>query len=209
MARWEPNASGRLTEAAMALFAERGYAKTTVGDIAARAGLTERTFFNHFTDKREVLFAGSEQFVNQIVDAMRAAPKSEPPLDAVLSAYEATNDFFEGHRAFARKRSELVAAQPELQERELIKMMSLASAITDVLKQRGTSASRASLASETGAAIFRVGFEQWVQDPKDRSLTFHMRAARRQLEGVIGQARARTMRSTPSIGVPKRRRAKV
>ena len=75
MARWEPNASGRLTEAAMALFAERGYAKTTVEDIAARAGLTERTFFNHFSDKREVLFAGSEQFVQLIVDAVHAGPK--------------------------------------------------------------------------------------------------------------------------------------
>jgi AcrR family transcriptional regulator len=191
VARWEPNASGRLTEAAMALFAERGYAKTTVGDIAARAGLTERTFFNHFTDKREVLFAGSEHFVNQIVDAVRAAPKAARPLDAVLSAYEVTNDFFEGRRAFARKRSELVAAEPELQERELIKLMSLASAITEVLKQRGTSASTASLASETGAAIFRVGFEQWVQDPNDRSLTAHMRAARRQLEGVIRHAKGR------------------
>src|SRR3954468_19237727 len=107
VARWEPNASGRLTEAAMALFAERGYAKTTVGDIAARAGLTERTFFNHFSDKREVLFAGSEQFVKQVIDAVRAVPKSSPPLDAVLTAYETTNDFFEERRAFSRKRSAL------------------------------------------------------------------------------------------------------
>ncbi|HET9989034.1 MAG TPA: TetR family transcriptional regulator [Kofleriaceae bacterium] len=191
MARWEPNASGRLTEAAMALFAERGYAKTTVEDIAARAGLTERTFFNHFSDKREVLFAGSEQFVNQVVDAVRAAPKSERPLDAVFSAYASTSDFFEERRPFARKRSALIAAHPELQERELIKMMSLAAAITEVLKQRGTSASAATLAAEMGGAILRVGFEQWIQDPKDRSLTFHLRAARRQLEGLVGGARRR------------------
>lgn len=173
----------------MALFVERGYAKTTVGDIAARAGLTERTFFNHFSDKREVLFAGSEQFVNQIVHVVRAAPKSESPLEAVLGAYESTNDFFEERRPFARKRSKLIGAEPELRERELIKMMSLAAAITDVLKQRGTSPSSATLASETGAAIFRVAFEEWTRDPKDRSLTFHLRAARRQLEGVIGRAK--------------------
>jgi AcrR family transcriptional regulator len=185
VARWEPNASGRLTEAAMALFSERGYAKTTVGDIAARAGLTERTFFNHFSDKREVLFAGSEQFVNQIVDAVRAAPKSAAPLDVVLSAYESTNDFFEQRRPFARKRSALIAAHPELQERELIKMMSLVAAVTQVLKERGTSPSAATLAAETGATILRVGFEQWTQDPKDRSLTFHLRAARRQLESLV------------------------
>jgi AcrR family transcriptional regulator len=208
MARWEPNASGRLTEAAMALFAERGYAKTTVGDIAERAGLTERTFFNHFTDKREVLFAGSEQFASQIVDVVRAAPKSQPTLDTVLAGYESRSAFFDERRATVRKRSELIAAQPELQERELIKLMSLTAAITEVLKERGTSASAASLASATGAAIFRVGFEQWAQDPKDRSLTFHLRAARRQLEGVVGQARGRTPRPAPPIGVPSRRRAK-
>jgi AcrR family transcriptional regulator len=189
VARWEPNASGRLTEAAMALFAERGYAKTTVEDIAARAGLTERTFFNHFADKREVLFAGSEHFVSQIVDAVRAAPKSAPPLDAVLSAYETTNDFFEERRPFSRKRSALIASHPELQERELIKMMTLVTAITSALQQRGTSASAATLAAQTGAAIFRVGFEQWTHDRKDRSLTFHLRAARRQLEGVVAGAR--------------------
>ncbi len=173
----------------MALFAERGYAKTTVGDIAERAGLTERTFFNHFSDKREVLFAGSEHFVKQIVDAVRAAPKSEPPLGAVLAGYESTSDFFEERRPFARRRSALIAAHPELQERELIKMMSVAAAVTEVLVQRGASASAASLAAETGAAILRVGFEQWVQDPKNRSLTFHLRAARRQLESVVGAAK--------------------
>src|SRR5262249_44739557 len=113
----------------MALFAERGYAKTTVGDIAARAGLTERTFFNHFTDKREVLFAGSDQFTTHVTDAVRAAPKSAPPLDAVMAGYEATSDFFEERRPFARKRFALIAAHPELQERELIKMMSLAAKI--------------------------------------------------------------------------------
>jgi AcrR family transcriptional regulator len=194
VARWEPNASGRLTEAAMALFAERGYAKTTVEDIAARAGLTERTFFNHFSDKREVLFAGSEHFVNQIIDTVRAAPRSVAPLDAVLAAYESTDEFFEARRPFARKRSALIAAHPELQERELIKMMSLAAAIAEVLKQRGVSASAASLAAEAGTAILRVGFEQWVHDRKDRNLVFHLRAARRQLEGVVGRRRTSVRR---------------
>ncbi|CAN5785551.1 TetR/AcrR family transcriptional regulator [soil metagenome] len=192
----------------MALFTERGYAKTTVGDIAKRAGLTERTFFNHFSDKREVLFAGSEHFVKQVVDAVSSTPKSAPPLDAVLSAYESTSDFFEQRRPFARKRSALIAAHPELQERELIKMMSLAAAITTVLKQHGASASAASLAAETGAAVLRVGFEQWVQDPKDRSLTFHLRAARRQLEVVVGGAKQPAVQSLAALGLPTRRRAR-
>ena len=185
MARWEPNAAERLTEAAMALFEERGYGKTTVGDIAERAGLTERTFFNHFSDKREVLFAGSELFVARIVEGARAAPKSQRPLDVVLAAYEAMSDFFAERRPFSRRRSALIAAHPELQERELVKMLSVAAALTEVLVQRGASPTAATLASQTGGAIMRVGFEQWTRDPKDRSLTFHLRAARRQLEGIV------------------------
>jgi AcrR family transcriptional regulator len=192
VARWEPNAAERLTEAAMALFEERGYARTTVGDIAARAGLTERTFFNHFTDKREVLFAGSEQFVARIVEAARAVPRSVAPLDVVVAAYEATSDFFEERRAFARRRSALIAAHPELQERELVKLLVVAAALTKVLEERGVSAAAATLAAEAGGAILRVGFEQWTRDPKERSLTFHLRAARRQLEGIV---RARAARS--------------
>jgi AcrR family transcriptional regulator len=192
----------------MALFEERGYAKTTVGDIAARAGLTERTFFNHFSDKREVLFAGSEQFVARIVEAARAAPKSEPPLDVVIAAYEATNDFFEERRPFSRRRSALIAVHPELQERELVKLLSVAAAITEVLEQRGASATTATLAAQTGGAIMRVGFEQWTRDAKDRSLTFHLRAARRQLEGIVGAravGSARERRSSPSRVARSRR----
>jgi AcrR family transcriptional regulator len=195
VARWEPNAAERLTEAAMALFEERGYARTTVGDIAARAGLTERTFFNHFSDKREVLFAGSEQFVARIVEAARAVPASVPPLDVVVAAYEATSDFFEERRPFARRRSALIAAHPELQERELVKMLALAAAITEVLERRGVSPAAATLAAEAGGAILRVGFEQWTRDVKNRSLTFHLRAARRQLEGIVGARAAGTVRS--------------
>lgn len=197
MPRWEPNAGGRLTEAAMELFAERGYARTTVGDIAARAGLTERTFFNYFTDKREVLFAGSEQFVKQLVEAARAVPRASAPLDVVLAALESTDGFFEARRPFARKRAALIAAHAELRERELVKLLSLAAALTQVLEERGTPAPAASLAAEAGLAVFRVGFAQWAQDPDDRSLVFHLRAARRQLEAVVGGAGSARARGAP------------
>lgn len=204
MARWEPNAIERLTDAAMQLFAERGYGETTVEDIAARAGLTERTFFRYFADKREVLFSGAAHFQKHIVDAVVSAPKTSAPIDVVLDAFESSNDFFEERRAFARRRTALIAAHPELQERELIKFMALAAAITELLKQRGDSSSAANLAAEAGLAIVKVGFEQWVRDPKERSLRFHLRAVRRQLEAVIGAGR----KDQPSevAGRGKRRR---
>src|SRR5215468_3605674 len=130
MARWEPDARGRLVKAAMELFQERGYGRTAVEDIAARAGLTERTFFRYFTDKREVLFAGSPQFQELIVGAVRGAPKTSAALDVVVGAWAQMSDFFDERRAFSRRRSALISAHAELQERELIKFTALAAAIT-------------------------------------------------------------------------------
>ena len=192
----------------MALFAERGYAETTVADIAARAGLTERTFFNHFADKREVLFAGSDQFVAHVIGGLRSA-SGMPPLDAVLAAYESMSDFFEQRREFARKRAALIAAHPELQERELIKMMAVAAAMAEVLRQRGVSAAAATLAAETGTAILRVAFEQWTRDTRAHDLAFHLRAARRQLEAVVSPAASRGgragTRATSARAAPRTR----
>ena len=110
MARWEPDASGRLVEAAMQLYRERGFDRTTVADIAARAGLTERTFFRYFADKREVLFSGSGTLQDLLVDRVARAPASMPPLDAVAGALVESASFFEHRRDFARQRHALIVA---------------------------------------------------------------------------------------------------
>ncbi|MFD9129671.1 TetR/AcrR family transcriptional regulator, partial [Kitasatospora sp. NPDC059571] len=83
MGRWEPNARGRLAEAALGLYGERGYEQTTVAEIAERAGLTERTFFRHYADKREVLFDGSGVLQELFAAAVAGAPESAAPIDAV------------------------------------------------------------------------------------------------------------------------------
>src|ERR1700733_15400096 len=129
--RWEPNARGRLEQAAMELFQTRGYDRTTVEEIAARAGLTERTFFRYFADKREVLFGGAKDLERLIVGAIASGPRTAAPFEAVLAALEATAPFFESRRGYARKRRSLMAAHAELRERELIKLASLAAAIAD------------------------------------------------------------------------------
>src|SRR5580692_2257658 len=102
MARWEPDAAGRLVEAAMQLYRERGFDQTTVADIAARAGLTERTFFRYFADKREVLFQGSGRLKELLASSVVGAPESAGPLEAVAAALEATSPFFEQRRGYAR-----------------------------------------------------------------------------------------------------------
>jgi AcrR family transcriptional regulator len=189
MARWEPDAGGRLVEAAMELFQERGFDLTTVADIAARAGLTERTFFRYFTDKREVLFAGSHILREHLVNEVASASPRTAPIDAVVGALERATSFFEDRRDFARKRHALIVAHEELQERELIKLASLAMALGAALRRRGTPPLAASLAAEAGITIFKHAFESWLTDARSRELTHHLRAARGELEKVTAAKR--------------------
>ena len=169
MGRWEPDARGRLEQAALELFEERGYARTTVEDIAARAGLTERTFFRYFTDKREVLFSGAAALEALIVEAIGAAPPSVAPLTAVTRAFEALAPWFEARRGHARKRRTVIAAYAELGERELIKLSTLATAIAAILRKRGLAAPTAALVAETGIAIFKNALERWADDRARRT----------------------------------------
>lgn len=184
MARWEPDSRGRLEQAALALYAERGYENTTVAEIAARAGLTERTFFRHFADKREVLFWGGRMLEELVVGAVDAAPESASPIDAVTVALEATGPMFEERRDSARRRQRVIDANTELRERELIKLESLASALADALRRRGVADPAATLTAEAGIAVFRVAFARWVSDSDSRDLPQHIRESLDELQAV-------------------------
>ena len=183
MARWEPNATDRLRQAALELFEEHGFEQTTVADIAARAGLTERTFFRHFADKREVLFRGSEGLRDTLVAAVDTAPAGASPLAAVTAALDAAGAVFSPE--VSRRRQAVILANPELQERELIKLASLADALAEALRRRGVSYSAAGLAAQTGLAIFRVTFERWVTDDAQRPWTEHLREALAELDELV------------------------
>src|SRR5260370_20201797 len=137
MSRWEPNARGRLELAALELYSERGFEQTTVAEIAKRAGLTERTFFRHFADKREVLFWGAGTLQEYLVSTVASAPDSAAPIDAVAAAVEAAGALLQERRESARQRQAVIAANAEVRERELVKLASLASALGGALRQRG------------------------------------------------------------------------
>src|ERR1700726_4065092 len=143
MSRWEPNARGRLEQAALDLYVERGFEQTTVAEIAERAGLTERTFFRHFVDKREVLFAGVGALEDLLVSTVANAPDYLTPIDAAAAGIEAAGAFIQEGGELARQRQKIIAASAELQERELIKLASLASALADALRRRGVTQSTA------------------------------------------------------------------
>ena len=184
MGRWEPDAGGRFRMAAMELFVEHGYEQTTVADIAERAGLTARTFFRHFADKREVLFSGAEQLQRTMVDALDGAPAPSTPIEAIEAALAATAGFFEDNREFARRRSSVIEANAELRERELIKLATLSAALAEGLRRRGVAEPDASLAAEAGMAVFRVAFASWVAAAEPRSFRAILRASLARLQAL-------------------------
>jgi AcrR family transcriptional regulator len=184
MGRWAPDAKGRLAVAAMELFEERGFEATTVADIAERAGLTKRTFFRYFGDKREVLFAGTEALREKFVAAIAAAPADDCPLDAIAAGLDAMADLFDELGERPRKRQAIIAAHPELQERELIKLNGYAAAGAAALRERGVDEPGATLASEAGLAVLRVAFEQWATGPKGQDLHRLLRDSLAELKSV-------------------------
>src|ERR1700729_1947643 len=150
MGRWQPDARARLQEAALALYGERGYDETTVAEIAERAGLTKRTFFRYFTDKREVLFSGSEIFEETVIKGVLDAPARATPLDAVPAGLDASALVFEQIPDRAGKRQALLDANPELQERERAKLAKLSGSVAAALRERGVADPGAGLAADAG-----------------------------------------------------------
>lgn len=171
MSRWQPNARGRLEQAALELYIERGFDQTTVAEIAERAGLTERTFFRYFTDKREVLFWGQSALIELVTTAIADAPGSASPIDTVGGALKVVGAMFEDRHAHARRRKAVIDANAGLQERELIKLASVGAAIADGLVRRGVAEPAAKLTAETAVAVFKVAFDRWIGMSRDADLT--------------------------------------
>lgn len=184
MSRWDPDAKGRLSLAARELFVEQGYDQTTVADIAGRAGLTERTFFRHFSDKREVLFAG-DLLVDRVTEYVAGAPADAAPIEVVALALEQASDVITEDPTWSRLRATIVAAHPELQERELLKMATLSQVIAGGLRERGVAAGDAVLAAESGVLAFRLAYERWAGGPASKRLAPVVRVVLRELGQVV------------------------
>jgi AcrR family transcriptional regulator len=164
MPRWDPDAQARLERAAYELFLERGYDEVTVAEIAERAGLKTRSFFRYFADKREVLFGGAAEFQKAVLADIEAADPNTSPIDAVVGALGAAGNRLVTIGEGVRLRQRILDSSPELQERELIKMVSLTDAIAEALIARGLDTGRARLTAQTGVAVFSFAFQRWVED---------------------------------------------
>ncbi len=197
MGRWEPNARERLERAALALFTERGYDATTVAEIADRAGLTKSTFFRHFADKREVLFGGQDFLTERFADAIRTAPAAATTADCLAAALESAAAAFTPERHdLAPQRRAVIAANSELQERELLKRARLASAMADALRARDADDITARLAAELGVLAFSTAYARWAAPGNRQPFTEIAHATLRDLQasaaalGADGRAKA-------------------
>jgi AcrR family transcriptional regulator len=171
MARWEPGAPERLQKAALELFATRGYEQTTATEIAQSVGLTERTFFRHFSDKREVLFHGQDVFVQAFLAGVDAAPPGASPIEIIACCLQSAASLFpDERRPHARMRRSVIEQNPALQERESHKLAGLATAAADALRVRGVGEVAATLAAESGVTVFGIAFAQWIREGEQRSL---------------------------------------
>lgn len=172
MSRWEPNAAERLGVAAVELFADRGYEDVTVAEIAERAGLTKRTFFRHFADKREILFHGQDAYREMFADAIAGAPTEASPLEAIGAALAA---FAAGipadRREFLAKRQAVIAANSDLMERDLLKAAALTNAMVDALVARGVAPPTANLAANVGALALGDAFQRWLAPGNRKSMS--------------------------------------
>jgi AcrR family transcriptional regulator len=168
MARWEPGARERIVLAAVDLFTEQGYDATTVAQIAERAGVTRSTFFRHFSDKREVLVAGQETLSRLLAEGIAEAPAEAGPLEAVAAGLErASAEMGPANRDLGPRLKAAIAASTELQERDALKSISLAAAMTTALLARGVPDPTAHLAGELGVLAFKRGYSRWAEGERD------------------------------------------
>ncbi|MEU3641933.1 helix-turn-helix domain-containing protein [Lentzea sp. NPDC034063] len=166
MARWDPGTEDRLRRAALDLFTEHGYDAVTVTQIAERAGITRRSYFRYFPDKREVLFAGSEQLPLAITAAVRASAEQSPPAIALDAARRVGALLVERVDRTAERRA-VIASSPELQERERTKAAAITTALCDALVERGAASEDARLVARLVAVCFQEALERWIDTGED------------------------------------------
>jgi AcrR family transcriptional regulator len=173
-----------MIQAAMDLYAEQGFERTTVGDIAHRAGVTERTYFRHFPDKREVLFDPSHALEHAAVDATTGAAPAAEALAAALVGATAAAAMLDGLGDRARVRAGIIDADQSLQERELLKLAALTDAMAAALQTRGVAPGPAATAAQTAVGLFQVAFRRWVDAPTGPPITAHLSDAAAELAAL-------------------------
>jgi len=177
-------ARSRLQTAAVELFLGKGFDQTTAAEIAAKAGVTERTFFRHFADKREVLFDGQAVLSEALLAAIAHAPPNLSSIAVLFRSFRSVCPLLESNRPFSRPRRDVINATPALQERELAKIASLSDSLALALEARGEKSTRASLAAHIGMIAFAYATNAWLEDDK-RDLQDRLAEAEREMTSLF------------------------
>lgn len=185
MPRWSPDAALRLEAAAMALFAAQGYAGTTVPQIAEAAGLTTRTFFRHFSDKRDVLFLRDREFPQAVSDFMASVPAESGGTATVRAGLAAACRGIQGWREEIARRRSIVHSEPALHERDLLRSHYLARAIAQSLDQRGIDFEQAHTLAALAVTCFDLAMDRWLEGPSDHSLEESLTTVWNDIQGWI------------------------
>jgi AcrR family transcriptional regulator len=192
MVRGKSDAPARLQEAAMALFAERGYDEVTVAEIAERAGMTKRSFFNHFADKPEVMFASADALQARVLAALTEADRDLGPLDTAVHAFARAAAPIEDYPKLARARRAIINSSSDLQERDLAKMAAMTTAVAGALADRGVPRRDAIFVAQAATTVFTTAAEEWASDP-GRGLAASIQDALGRLRAAVA-AEARDMK---------------
>ncbi|WP_432160695.1 TetR/AcrR family transcriptional regulator [Streptomyces sp. NRRL F-5630] len=195
MPRWESDAQGRLERAALELFETQGFERTSVAQIAGAAGLKERSFYRYFPDKREVLFAGNGLEAH-LVAQVEAADPGLTPVEALLNALGTAEEFFPS-REFLLRRGRVIAANPALAERDLIKLADIADALAPALERRGVGPGQARFVIDVVLAIHRRAMSRWLAEP-DTTLAELMAQATAELHEVVAPPAPSSAESAPN-----------
>ncbi len=186
MVRWQPNARERLERAALELFLTNGFQETTVPQITARAGLTTRTFFRHFVDKREVLFGAERELPALVARLLAEAPATLEPMTLIEQGLQTVaKTRLEGQHDYLRARRTVVQADEGLRERELRKLSVLAEVIKMGLRHRGVNEVTAAVAAQVAVTVFDVAVNRWLdQDTEPLTQLLHDTLAA--LQSLVG-----------------------
>ncbi len=185
MPRWPEDSRTRLIDSSLALFVEHGYAEVTVDDIAERAGVSARTFFRHFPDKEEVLFADDDELLPVLLAAIGSGEAGQSAEHDMARALLTLAEQFQPDREQLSHRQRIIDSHVALSGRELAKQARWQQSVMDALVARGYSVEQSDLLAAIGFAIFRRALHAWLAEPSGPRLAERIQTALPQVRSVL------------------------
>jgi AcrR family transcriptional regulator len=150
---------------AVRLFLERGYDAVSVEELAAAAGMSERTFFRYFATKDEVLRRYRRSLFGTLVQTFEARPADEPALSALRNAYVETSRVAPADRPRVHALARLLADAADVWAKDLGETITDSSVVAELARRMPAAPEElrpAVLAAAVSAAVV-TGWNVWVR----------------------------------------------